>query len=158
MAHLDNDIHKFQRLNFKTYLQVIHNSIGSNMFRNFYVKSVSKVEFDALGDGDNSCAFYVSSILVIFKQLNRIHGTIESTIKDLHESGWIEVNRSKPGDILIWESQQFSDGVKEHMGFSIGNGKAVSTSAKQKTPVEHDQHFGNTKRNIIHIFRASNWD
>lgn len=136
---------------------MIHNSVGSKLFRNFYVSSEDKGEFDALDDGDNSCAFFVSSILVIFKKLKGVHGTIESTIKDLRDSGWTEVEQSKTGDVLVWEALLFDDGLKEHIGFSVGKGKAVSTSWEEKTPIEHDKHFGETKRKITHIYRMTDW-
>jgi hypothetical protein len=83
---------------------------------------------------------------------------VDSTIKDLVESGWVEANQPNEGDILVWEALQFDDGVKEHIGFSIGDGQAISTSRAEKTPVEHDQHFGDTKRKITHIYRMTNWD
>ncbi len=147
----DNSTDKPKRLYFKTYIQVIHHSVGSHLFRNFYVKSLEKGEFDALNDGENSCAFFVSSILVIFKKLKGIHGTVESTVKDLIDSGWIEVKNPKVGDVLVWEAEQFDDGLKEHIGFSIGSGIAISTSRKEKSPVEHDEHFGAIHRKITHI-------
>jgi len=149
---------KPKRLYFKTYIQLIQNSVGSNLFRNFYVSSIEKGEFDALDDGENSCAFYVSSILVIFKKLNGIHGTVNSTIKDLEDSGWTEVEQLKAGDVVLWEALQFDDGLKEHIGFSIGDGRAISISWKEKTPIEHDEHFGDTKRKITHIYRMTDWD
>jgi hypothetical protein len=149
---------KPKRLYFKTYLKVIHNSVGSNLFRNFYVSLPEIGEFDALDDGENSCAFFVSSVLVIFKKLKAVHGMVDSTIKDLVESGWVEANQPNEGDILVWEALQFDDGVKEHIGFSIGDGQAISTSRAEKTPVEHDQYFGDTKRKITHIYRMTNWD
>jgi hypothetical protein len=149
---------KPKRLYFKTYLKAINNSVGSNLFRNFYVSLTEKGEFDALGDGENSCAFFVSSVLVIFKKLKGIHGTVESTIKDLVESGWIEANQPVGGDILVWEALQYDDGFKKHIGFSIGDGKAISTSREEKTPVEHDQHFEDAKRTITHIYRMTSWD
>lgn len=155
---VDSSTDKPKRLYFKSYIQVIHNSVGSNMFRNFYVKSLEKGEFDSLDDGENSCAFFVSSILVIFKKLKGIHGTVESTIKDLVDSGWVEVDKPKSGDVLVWEAQQFDDGPKEHIGFSVGDGKAISVSWKKKTPIEHDEHFGATNRGIIHIYRCTSWD
>lgn len=136
---------------------MVHNAVGSNLFRNFYVTSADKGEFDSLDDGENSCAFFVSSILVIFKKLKNVHGTVESAIKDLEDSGWTEVEQPKAGDVLVWEALQFDDGLKQHIGFSIGDGKAVSTSWVDKTPVEHDERFGETKRKIIHIYRMTNW-
>lgn len=146
------------RLGFKSYLKIIRNSVGSNLFRNLYVHTDDKGDFDALDDGNNSCAFFVSAILVLFKKVHDIHGTIESTVKDLQESGWVEVKKPQPGDVIVWEKRQFKDGIYEHVGFSIGNGRAISTSLVQKTPVEHDQNFESEKRRIIQIFRYPKWD
>ena len=146
------------RLYLKSYLQVVRNSVGSNLFRNLYVHTDEKGDFDALDDGYNSCAFFVSAILVLFKKLKGIHGTVGSTVKDLIESGWVEADKPQQGDILVWEAQQFDDGLKEHIGFSLGNKRAISVSWLKKTPVEHDEHFGEDNRKITHIFRMPNWD
>jgi len=147
---------KPKRLYYKSYIRLIYNSIGSNMFRNFYVETPERGEFDALDDGYNACAFYVSAVLVIFKKISGIHGTVDSTIKDLQESGWIQVNEPKEGDVIIWEAQQFNDGSKEHIGFSLGNGKAISISWTKKTPIEHSDTFDG-KRKIVNIFILTNW-
>ena len=148
--------HKPKRLYFESYIQLIRNSIGSNLFRNFYVEVPERGKFDAIDDGYNSCAFYVSAVLVVFKKLSGIHGTIDSTIKDLKESGWIQVNNPKEGDVIVWEAQQFDDGLKEHIGFSLGNCKAISISWTNKTPIEHSDTFDG-KRNIVSIFRQIDW-
>jgi hypothetical protein len=137
---------------------MIRNSVGSHLFRNFQVNTEEKGNFDALDDGYNSCAFFVSSILVIFKKLRGIHGTVEATINDLRESGWVEANNPHPGDVLVWEARKFDDGLKKHIGFSLGNGKAISNSWIKKMPVEHDDHFGKDNRKIIQIFRMKDWD
>ena len=156
MKNTNERITQPQRLYFKSYLQLIHNSIGSNLFRNFYVETAERGKFDALDDGSNSCAFYVSAVLVIFKKISGIHGTIDSTIKDLKESGWTEVSEPREGDVIVWEAKKFDDGLKEHIGFSIGNGKAISMSWTKKTPIEHSDTF-DSKRKIINIFRQTNW-
>src|SRR5438309_2171997 len=98
---------KPKRLYFKTYLQLIKNSVGTKMFRSFYVYTPEKREFDALDSGGNSCAFFVSAVLVIFSKLGAIHGTVESTIKDLRESGWSEGDNPQAGDILVWDALPF---------------------------------------------------
>ena len=157
MATSDKQDIKPRRLYFKSYIQLIHNSVGSNLFRNLYVETPERGEFDALDDGYNSCAFYVSSVLVIFKKLSGIHGTVVSTIRDLTESGWHEVSKPQAGDVLVWEAQQFDDGLKEHIGFSLGNGRAVSTSWANKAVVVHDDVFDG-KRKITKILRQSDWD
>jgi hypothetical protein len=145
------------RLYFKSYIKAIQNSVGTNLFRNLYVRTDEKGEFDALDDGADSCAFFVSAVLVIFKRITGIHGTVEGTIKDLRESGWIEVTETQAGDIIVWEAQKFENSMQEHIGFSIGNNRAISTSWTKKTPVEHDQTFGSTRK-ITQIFRMPNWD
>jgi uncharacterized protein YfaT (DUF1175 family) len=135
---------KPQRLQFKTYIQMIRNSVSSGMFRNWYIKTAELGEFDAMKGGEDSCAFYVSGLLKIFSKINSIHGTVASTAKDLIESGWQEVNEPKPGDVLIWEAQQFGDKSQRHIGFYIGDQKAVSTSW--------------TDNKAEQIFRMENWD
>jgi hypothetical protein len=146
------------RLYFKSFMQMIRNSVGARSFRTFYVHTDEQGDFDALDDGSNSCAFFVSSILVLFKKLSGVHGTVASTIKDLGESGWVSVDAPQPGDVLVWEARQFDDGLREHIGFSLGDGRAISTSWTEKTPVEHDEHFGEDNRKILHIFRMEHWD
>lgn len=128
------------------------------MFRNFYVHTPDRGEFDALSDGANSCAFYVSSVLVIFKKIASVHGTVNSIIKDLEKSGWQEAKKPKPGDVLVWEAQKFADGLREHIGFYIGNNQAISTSLTAKTPIEHDKNFGKANRQITRILRMTSWE
>ncbi len=148
---------KPKRLYFKSYLKFVHNSVGTNSFRNFYVETPEQGVFDALDDGYNSCAFYVSAVLVIFKKLAGFHGTVASTVKDLQDSGWQLVDEPQAGDVLVWEARQFDDGLKQHIGFSVGSGTAVSTSMTTKTPIEHDQTFDNTRK-IVQVFRLPHWD
>jgi hypothetical protein len=145
------------RVYFKSYLKMIENSVGSSMFRNFYVKTASRAEFDAFADGDDSCAFFVSAILVLFKKLDDFHGTVQGTLKDLKKSGWQVVDKPAPGDVLVWEPQDFEGVSKEHIGFYIGSDKAVSTSWKTKTVVEHTVDIGGAARRVTHIFRMPVW-
>ena len=148
---------KPKRLYFKSYLQIIRNSVGSKMFRNFYVETTERGEFDALADGVFSCAFYVSSILVLFNKMGSVHATVQSTVADLQESGWQEVAEPRAGDVLVWEAIEFDDGPNEHIGFCIGNGCAISTSLAKRTPVEHSQDFDG-QRKIEQIYRMGDWE
>jgi hypothetical protein len=145
------------RLYFKSYLQLVHNAVGSNMFRNLYVENPERGVFDALNDGYNACAFFVSSILVIFKKLHDIHGTVGSTVLDLNTSGWQIADTPQASDILVWEVGDFGDEPQEHIGFSVGDGEAISMSATKRVPAEHDQEFGETHRKITHIYRMASW-
>jgi hypothetical protein len=148
---------KPKRLYRKTYLQMIRNSVGSAMFRNWYIHTSEQGEFDAMKDGEDSCAFYVSGVLRIFNKVRSIHGTVESTTRDLEEFGWQKVHNANPGDVLVWEALQFGDKSQKHIGFYVGEGRAVSTSWKQKKVVEHDMNFGGEKRKIVRIYRLEDW-
>lgn len=152
------DEEKPKRLYFKSYLQVIRNSVGSKMFRNFYVQTSKKGEFDAFADGENSCAFFVSAILVIFKKLDDIHGTVQSLVEDLKKSGWQEVDQPRPGDVIVWRPINFAEGPVKHVGFAISGDQAISTSWKERSVVKHDIHFGDANRQIEQIFRMQDWD
>lgn len=149
---------KPKRLYFKSYLRLIRNSVGSQMFRNFYVWTSDRGEFDAFADGELSCAFYVSSVLVIFNKIDGMHGTVVNVQKALAKHGWLEVNELRAGDVLVWEPVDFGDGTVPHIGFAIGDGRAVSTSWKQRQVVEHDINFGENKRKIHRIYRHNRWD
>jgi hypothetical protein len=149
---------KPKRLEYKTFLQLIRNSVGTEMFRNWYVQTPDKGEFDAMRDGEDSCAFYVSGVLKMLGKIASIHGTVNSTTKDLEDSGWLVVKDTEPGDVLVWELQQFGDLAQRHIGFYVGEGRAVSTSWTEKVVVEHDQNFGGQSRKIEQIFRMEKWD
>ena len=138
---------KIERLVFETYLTVINNSVGSKMFRNFYMK-VSGKKTDVMKNGGLSCAFFVSSVLAIFGFIKGIHGTVEGTVRDLKKSGWKEIKKPRIGSVLVWEEKIDKSGeAHKHIGFYIGNDMAISNSSKQKAPAAHQWEF-NGKRKI----------
>jgi hypothetical protein len=137
---------KLKPLTFDTYLVVVRNSIGSNLFRNFYAEVNGKRE-DIMRNGDLSCAFFVSSVLALFKFIKEVHGTVDSTVKDLRESGWIEIQKPEIGSILVWGKVDFGDNdIHKHIGFYVGNDEAISNSFKLGHPVSHNWNFNNTRK------------
>lgn len=133
----------------ESYLTVIKNSAGTKLFQNFYLK-INNRKQDILKNGELSCAFFVSSILIIFGLIKKIHCTVSSTIKDLKKSGWKKSKKVKIGSVIIWEEKQ----GHQHIGFYIGKNKAISNAFylyKKRTPFIH--HFTyNNKRKIKTIF------
>src|ERR1700694_971831 len=91
MEDMSTPAEKPERLYFQTYLQLIRNSVGTSMFRNFYIRYPDGKEVDAMSDGSNSCAFYVSSVLKLFNLQSDIHGTVNSVLKDLEQNSWIAI-------------------------------------------------------------------
>ncbi len=135
-----------------SYLAMIKNSVGSLLFKNFYAKVGNKKK-DLLNNGEYSCVFFVSSILLIFKLIKEPHLTVKSTLTDLKKSGWYKISKIKSGAILRWEEFDFGDGdLHEHIGFYIGKSKAVSKDYKTGKPKLHHYKFGKKDRKIKSIW------
>jgi|SRR3989344_5994253 len=142
---------------FDTYIAVVKNSVGSKMFRNFYAK-VSGKKADIMKDGDVSCAWFASSLLYLFKLIKEPHATVDGTMRDLGQSGWKKIMKPKIGSIIVWKKIDFGkNDFHKHIGFYIGNNKAISTSSfKKGQPTIHHWTYGikNNKpgRNIETIY------
>lgn len=141
----------------ETYLSVIKNSVGANLFRNFYAL-VNGEKRDILRNGELSCAFFVSSILRMFGLIKEVHCTVDGTVKDLKKSGWRKIKKPKNGSILVWEAIKFPDGeVHEHIGFYIGGGRAISNSASMIKPTVHHYTFGESGGKPTRKITATFW-
>lgn len=117
----------------ETYLTFIKKSVGSRMFQTLWVEGNK----DILEGGDLSCAFFVSNLLKIFNLITDGHATVRNTVKDLKESGWFEIEEPREGAVLVWDEIEFEDGFHKHIGFYIGNEKAVSNRSEKGTPMVH---------------------
>lgn len=143
-------------LTYQNYLEMIKASQDSQMFQRLYVLE-NKQKKDILKNGELSCAYYVSSILKIFDLISQPHATIKSTIEDMLKSGWRATKKLKPGNVLIWQEKKFADGtIHQHLGFYLGQDKAISNDYKKSVPVIHHFTYGQTKtgqpkRKIIQI-------
>ncbi len=142
---------KVKLLLYKNYLTLIKNSLGARLWKNVYAQ-VDGVEKDILENGKLSCAFFVSSILVLCKLIKEVHVTVKGTIKDMENSGWYQIDEFKKGAVLVWEELR----GHKHLGFYWGNKKAISNSPQKKTPILHHSTFGTInkkpKRKIIAIY------
>ncbi len=136
---------------------MITNSVGSRMFQNLYAKVDGK-EQDILKNGDLSCAIFVSIILHTFELVKTPHATVLGLLKDMERSGWKKSRKLNKGDVIVWEPEdQTGDGVKHsHIGFYIGNEKAISNSTTKRVIAKHHYTYGTKagkpKRRIIGIY------
>ncbi len=127
---------------YKTYLTMIENSVGSKIFRTLYMTGEDEKTNDVLRKGDISCAVYVSSILVLNKLLPEVKARVASVHEELLKSGWSELQTKKPEDIpigavIIWEQRKFKSGEEhQHIGFYVGNKKAICNSSEKRVPVK----------------------
>jgi len=137
---------KISPLIFDTYLAIIKNSLGSKMFRNFYVKINGK-HIDIMKNGQYSCAFYLSNILKTFNLIKKPHVTVISTIKDMQKSRWQKIKKPKIGSVLVWEIKKFGkNDIHTHIGFYIGNHQAISNSSNKGCPIKHHWTFNNERK------------
>jgi hypothetical protein len=151
-----------KRQNFKNFLAVVENSLGSTMFRNLWVMDEAKQEhFDAMENGNLSCAFYASSILKIFGKMIDYHGTVEGMEKEMLDSGVEQVSQEQleEGDVIIWEARgnpEDNGKMHRHIGFYIGKDWAISNSSENGFPIRHHCNY-NGQRKIEKVFRI-NWN
>lgn len=129
------------RLLCDSYLAVIKNSVGANMFRNFYAVVNGKKK-DITKDGKISCAYYASTVLAMFGLIERFHGTVDVTVKDMQDHGWEKTNKPKAGCVIVWGPEENSGTVNRHIGFYIGDKRAVSNCRNARCPKMHHWTFG----------------
>jgi hypothetical protein len=130
-----------------TLLALARGSVGSKAYRHLFVKTGLR-RADATEDGNLSCAFFASLVLTGVGLLNRVHGTVSGTERAMKEAGWRKRQDKTPrvGDVLIWESKQFSNGAHRHIGFYVGQGKAVSTSSRKGAVASHDYRYAGSRQ------------
>ena len=152
----------------KNYLAMIRNSSkGENhMFRNLYI-TLDGEERDALANGALGCGVLVSSILYLqnssleFLKKQRwisfTHASIISTERDMEQNGWVRIPEVREGAIITWEARKgrevpvYGD-MHPHMGFYIGNDRAVSNGSNSTLmPEEHHITYDGT-RSIVRIW------
>ena len=79
---------------------------------------------------------------------------LPGAVKDMIDNSWTETKKMKPGDVLVWEKKTFEDGKSHrHIGFYLGDKKAISHSDKNGRPIIHHYTFGTKngqpKRKIV---------
>jgi hypothetical protein len=118
----------------KNLLYTIRTAVGSDLFRHIYVRDKDGKEFDALDDGQLACAYAVSGILSLHGLIDRPHATVATTVQKMLESGWYQVEKPLPGDVVRWPAG--ADG-HAHLGFYGESGNYFSNSDAERRPVLH---------------------
>lgn len=129
---------KIEPLKLDTFLSVIRASVGVEMFRHFYAL-VDNERGDITRDGDLSCAFFVSFVLTGFGFIDHMHGTVRSTVGDLEKSGWGLIQEPQEGCVIVWDTltDEKTGESHAHIGFYVGDGRAISNSSKDHVPALH---------------------
>ncbi len=135
----------------KTYLSFIKGAVGSKSYQSNFARIKGKDQ-DILNKGQFSCAFFVSSVLKTFSLLSDLHTTVNGTVLDMKRNGWKLITKPRPGSVILWEEKQGN----KHLGFYIGNNKAVSNCKTKFSPCIHHWTYGiqnhKPKRKVEKIF------
>ncbi len=123
---------KTPQLVVKNLLNTIHGVVGSRLFQHLYLLNESGEEVDAYQNGNFSCAYVVSGVLVLNDLINKVHATVAATIVDLEDSGWYKTDKPVAGSIIHWPA---NGNGHEHLGFYIDEHTAMSNSSEQGMPV-----------------------
>jgi len=121
----------------ENFLLSIRNSIGTQLFRSYFDKEGN----DVLKDGDLSCAYYMSSIMLLHNLLDRAHFTVPGTLEAMEKSGWYKIQKLKVGCIVVWGSVHQNGADHKHLGVYIGEGQAISNRSSLGMPGEHPLHY-----------------
>ncbi len=145
---------KINQALYKSYIVAIRNSIGSRLFRKLYMydKDADRV-VEVLGNGNLSCAYFVSSILRHFGLIDNIRVNVGETALALKAQGWQTAQKPVPGSVIIWNTAYFkkSKSWHGHIGFFISPARAISTSSRLGCPAIHN--LRPNGRKIIEILR-----
>lgn len=119
----------------KNLLVAIEASVDTNLFRHLYVTDEAGKERDVLEDGVLSCAYFTTSLLTLAGRIDRPHATVATTVKLFEETPeWQITADPQPGDVVYWPAGTHGH---THLGFYVGDGEAVSTSASLGVPIRH---------------------
>ncbi len=128
----------------RSYTASIKNSVGTDLFRQLYFH-IGDTSIDVLEDGDLSCATYVTGILYLFDLIQERHTTVVSTIEDMKQSGWYEIEQPRTGAVILWDFKKGDDGTQgkhRHVGFYINDKLAVSNDSATRVVAAHHPTFG----------------
>lgn len=125
----------------ETYLAMLHNAAGTNLFRNLYARVDRNIK-DITEDGNLSCAFFASSVLFHFGLVKSVHASVSGFERDLKTAGWYEVVTPSEGEVLFWEPAAQVGGTHGHCGFFLGKDQAISNQDTVRTPHIHHVTFG----------------
>ena len=148
----------------KNYLAMVANAAkgDTRLFQNFFI-AIDGREQDALNGGALGCGTVVSSILYLQNStleflkkprwIQFTHANVPAVEKDMERNGWYRIEDMRGGAVLTWEPKPGADGAPHlHMGFYIGNDRAVSNGSNSThMPEEHHVTYDGTRK-IIRIW------
>lgn len=76
---------------------------------------------------------------------------------DMEKSGWKKIRKPRLGCVLVWEGKKGESGLHKHVGFYMGDEKAISNSDKKRCPIIHHWTYGVSKAKPKREVQAMYW-
>jgi hypothetical protein len=153
---------KVKVLQFENYMGAIKKSVGSEIFQTIWgeVDGERKDLTSPQNKGQVSCAVHVSSILLWFTEfglLGKRHVGMAGLLRDMKESGWYEIDELKVGAVIHWENWTRRGISNDHIGFYIGDEKAVNNDPDKGVPVVRHYTYGEKNGKPVRKIEAIYW-
>ena len=146
-------------LQFENYLEAIRKSVDSKFFQTTLAE-IDGEKKDITNHGQYSCASHVSGILILFTEFGLLkarHVGLSGLIKDMEESGWYKIDKPRIGSILQWERMHRRGTSNNHIGFYIGDQKAVCNDPDEGIPIVRHYTFGEKNGEPVRKIEAIYW-
>lgn len=134
-----------EKLVLKSLLAAANGAIGSGMFQQLFVRdrTTGRVR-DVMNNGELSCAYFISSLLLIFGLIDRAHATVATTVASLKEAGWQETQLPVPGAIAVWPELH----GHEHIGIVVDDDMAISNAQTTRAPKQHSLTLADSRKPV----------
>ena len=130
----------------------IHTIVGSELFKHLYVRDKrGGKEFDALGNGEDACAYVVSGVLALNGLIDHPHAMVTTTIARMLELGWIKTSKPQSADVVQWAAH--NDNM--HMAFMIEDGMCIGNSTKYGVPMRYGTTLDDGREPIAYFTHPS---
>lgn len=135
----------------RKYIETVMGSVNSLKYRQHHVLTSDGITQTVFADSGVASAYHVSSILNSLQlSLGEIRLNILDILADLEVSAWERTKTLSKGAVVVWEPYSYVSGKpRQHIGFYIGNDRAVSNISDAHIPTEHDVYFRDEKRHLI---------
>ena len=114
----------------QTLLAVIHGSIDTEMFMHITILGRNQ-SHQTLRDESIGGCYFVCFVLRGFHLISSVRLTTSGIKRNLQRTGWKQFSNPAyyaPGTVIVWETLSNTDIVHQRVGFSVGNGEAISTN------------------------------
>lgn len=114
---------------------------------------------DVANGGDDSCAAFISHVLVKTGLLSRTRSTVHTLLDAVEQRGWEPTTEQVVGGIALWGFREdvtpAAGQIYGHVGFYVGNDTCISHSSIEFVPVQHPPILSDGRLPLAHYAHES---